>query len=474
VGLYIDETGVVERQSVLAAVQGGTVTDTAATNLKMTSTGDYFNGVMFTGDANYTLYSPVLNFTGNGHDDFGGFGAAIRVAGTSNVTINKARIITDGVTRSAIWVGGEATAVVNDSHIETGLGVLPADWLGGPFPPGTGGSMLTVPWMLGISGNCRSTSVVAKGDATYNNCYIEAQQWGALSTDMCQGGHLTANNCYIKTVESGYGAYNDQQCDDYFDHCTFDVPDYGLIHTGPGTSTFTNGTVVNSDRWGIMFHGGAPGTVNINKGSTFNPGLTCFLMKTGFPTFNIDGAQLNPGNGIIMQAMMSDDPGSPDQSGGDTNVDANFSNMSMKGDLVNTMTEKGNLNIKLTNATVQGAITTGTQKELGVFPRTMDARDDIGMLENTYKATSGPYGLTLNMDTQSKWVVTKTSYLTSLTFGKAGQIAAPAGYKLSMTVNGKPALVKPGTYTGAIAIKVLPLATFGGTSLGPVLPPVSD
>jgi hypothetical protein len=472
-GLYVDDTGVVTAKSVIAAIQAGTVTSTHASGLAMTSTGDYFNGLMFMGDANYTLYNPVLKLTGNGHDDFGGFGAAIRVAGTANVTINKATIITDGVTRSAVWVGGEGTTVVNDSYIKTGLGELPADWLGGPFPPGKGGSMLTVPWMLGISGNCRSTSVVAKGSATYNNCYIEAQRWGALSTDMCQDGHLTANNCYIKVVEDGYGAYNDQQCTDYFDHCTFDVPDYGLIHTGPGTSTFTNGTIVNSDRWGIMFHGGAPGTVNINKGTVFNTGLTCFLMKTSFPTFNVDDAVLNPANGIILHAMVSDDPMSPDQSGGDTNIDANFSNMSMKGDIINSMPDKGNVNVRLSNVTMTGAISTATQEFLGVYPRTIDARDDIGMVSATLAAVNAKYGVTVSVDKDSVWYVTKTSYLNSLTFD-LGTLRPAPGFRLSMTVNGKPTLLQPGTYTGAIVLKVTPLSVFGGTSLSPMLLPVTD
>ncbi len=471
-GLYIDG-GVVKAKSVLAAVQAGTVTDTYASGLKMTSTGDYFNGVMFMGDSNYVLYNPMLSFTGNGHDDFGGFGAAIRVAGTSNVTINRATIITDGVTRSAVWVGGEGTAIVNDSRIETGLGTLPADWLGGPFPPGTGGSMLTVPWMLGISGNCRATSVVSSGSATYNNCYIQAQQWGALSTDMCRGGKLTANNSMIKVLESGYGAYNDQQCDDYFDKTTFDVPDYGLIHTGPGTSTFTNQCVVNSDRWGIMFHGGAPGTVNINKGSVFNTGLTTFLMKNSYPTLNIDNAALNPGNGIILHSMLSDDPMSPDQSGGDTAIDANFSNMTVTGDIVNTNTTKCDVNVKLTNVVMTGAITTGTQQFLGVYPRTMDTRTDIGMVSTTYAPTSDAYGITASVDAGSTWVVTKTSYLTSLSFGLGG-IQAPAGYRISLTVNGKPMGFKPGSYMGAIVVKVTPVGVFGGTSLSPQVLPVTE
>jgi hypothetical protein len=445
--LYIDDTGIVPGKSVMSAVKGGPVTATSAKNLRLKSTGDYFNGVMTMGAVKYTLWSPKIDFVGNGHDDFGGFGAAVRVAGTSNVTIDKASITTDGVVRSAVWVGDNATVTVNDSTIKTGLGTLPADWLGGPFPPGTGGSMLTVPWMLGISGNCRATSVVANGHAYYNNSYIEAQQWGALSTDMCRGASLTAKNCTIVVKESGYGAYSDQQVDDTFVRCTFKVPDYGVIMTGPGTTTFTDKTVVDSKRWGIMFHGGAPGTVIVDKGSVFNTGLTTFLLKNSYPTFNIDNAQLNPKNGIILHAMLSDDPMSPDQSGGDTNVDANFSNMMMRGDIVHTNTTKCNVNVTLTKAILAGAISTGTQEFLGTYPRTPEDRDDIGMVKATYASTSDAYGLKLVVNGEGKWIVTKTSYLNSLLVNAGGTIVG------HVTVDGVPTAITPGTlYTGAITV----------------------
>jgi hypothetical protein len=444
--LYIDG-GVVADKSVMAAVKGGPVKSTYAKNLRITSTGDYFNGVMVMGNSKYTLWGPRLSFTGNGHDDFGGFGAAVRVAGTSDVTIDKGRIVTDGVVRSAVWVGDNAKVTVNDSSIQTGLGVLPADWLGGPFPPGTGGSMLTVPWMLGISGNCRATSVVSTGDAYYNNCFIQAQQWGALSTDMCFGASLTVTNSKIKVIESGYGAYADMQVDDTFIHCTFDVPDYGVIHTGPGTTTFTKATVVNSKRWGVMFHGGAPGTVVVDKGSAFNTGLTTFLLKNSYPTFEIDSAKLSPANGIILHAMLSDDPMSPDQSGGDTDVDADFSNMAMQGDIVNTNTTKCNVNVTLTKASITGAISTGTQEFLGVYPRTPEDRDDIGMVKATYAPTADAFGVKVVINDGGMWVVTETSYLTSLQVNTGGVLEG------DVTVNGVPTTLVPGTvYTGAIVV----------------------
>ena len=45
-------------KSVMAAVKGGPVKSTYAKNLRITSTGDYFNGVMVMGNSKYTLWGP--------------------------------------------------------------------------------------------------------------------------------------------------------------------------------------------------------------------------------------------------------------------------------------------------------------------------------------------------------------------------------------------------------------------------------
>ena len=69
-------------------------------------------------------------------------------------------------------------------------------------------------------------------------------------------------------------------------------------------------TVVNSDRFGIMWHGG--GTVDISGGTIFNTGETTFLDKGQNIAITVDGskgAKLNPGNGVILQLMDDDDPG---------------------------------------------------------------------------------------------------------------------------------------------------------------------
>jgi hypothetical protein len=81
-GLYVDNTGVVSAKSVLASVVGGQVSNSYAKNIKITSTGEAFNGVYVT-DGDYTLENPRFVFTGNGRSDFVGYGAAIVGTGTN-------------------------------------------------------------------------------------------------------------------------------------------------------------------------------------------------------------------------------------------------------------------------------------------------------------------------------------------------------------------------------------------------------
>ena len=69
-------------------------------------------------------------------------------------------------------------------------------------------------------------------------------------------------------------------------------------------------TVVNSDRFGIMWHGG--GGLDVGGGTIFNTAETTLLDKGQAIQITVDGsrgAKLNPGNGVILQIKDDDDPG---------------------------------------------------------------------------------------------------------------------------------------------------------------------
>ena len=235
--VYVENGKYIAEKSVATIVTEGTVTDTAAENVKITSNEGKFNGIIVTGDSksSYSIVNPIITLTGNGGDDASGLGHGIMASGKAEVTVKNAKITNTGANRSAVFVSGEGIVHVDDSEIETHTG--PKDDTGSAFS--AGGIMMAGPWLLGITGNVRATNIVENGTAYYTNTHIKSQAWGALSTDGPVKVRLYATKCLIETVESGYGAYAIGDCLDYFSACTINVVDYGLILCDNAQVTFT-------------------------------------------------------------------------------------------------------------------------------------------------------------------------------------------------------------------------------------------
>lgn len=468
--IYIDGGMYVPEKSVPAAVVNGKVTNTSATDISISSVGKDFNGIIITGDSEYSISNLKIDFDGG---DQGNNGAGVTSGGNADVTINNASIISKGVQRAGIVVGGNSTMHVNDSYIEAHDGTLLEQ-----FARMEDSNSMEVPWVLGFIGNNRATNVVQNGTAYYNNTRVKTQKWGCLSTDAAQTVRLYATNCRLEAVESGYGAYADRGCTDLFDGCRFDVKDYGFITSG-GSGTFTNGTIVNSARFGVMAHGS--GTIIIDGGSEFNTKKAAIQVKSAKPTILVDNAELNPENGIILEAIVNDDPwksgmpGSsmpggtpaggapagampgPGVSDSSTDVNAGFKNVTLKGDIVSSMTGEGDVVVTFENAAITGAITTATSKSQADIDGVKIAKKYyyyIGEVSHTYCAIDDKYGMKVSLDGNSSWIVDKTSYLTALTIAEGASVKAPEGANLIMTVNGIKKAIGAGSYNGKIVLEV--------------------
>src|SRR5271168_2207259 len=365
--VYVDDGRYAVEKSVAAAVVGGQVTDAAATNISITSNEEKFNGIIVTGNSRYAVENPKISLNGNGND-FAGLGAAIMSSGKADVTVERANITTRGAVRTGVFVGGNSTMRVNDSSIEVFNGTLPAGY---KFNIDAG-KMMEVPWMLGLSGNVRATMLVDHGTVYYNHSHIKAQAWGALSTDGPGVFRMYVTDSLIETVDSGYGAYSIGDSLDRFSHCTFNVADIGLIIAADGSAIFTDGTVLNSRRFGVVMHSGiGGGTLTIDKGSVFNTRSTAIQVKGRGTQIIIDDAKINAANSIILQAMINDDPmaptgpfpgapGSADAPGSAVSsaVTATFRNVALKGDIINSRTSQGDMGLTFENARITGSITT--------------------------------------------------------------------------------------------------------------------
>ncbi|MDR3337903.1 MAG: hypothetical protein LBT16_11950, partial [Treponema sp.] len=326
--LLVDDDGVSSGKSVKDAVISGEYDNNSATGVNIISNGENFNGIIVTGNKEYTIKDAVIRMTGNGGNDFKGFGAAILAVGKSKVVVDNADIETRGVVRTALVAGQGAKVLVKNSVFVTRDGVQDPGYVGTVDTAG----MKSVPWMLGLDGNCRATNLLNDAVITYYNSDISAEKWGVLSTDENDGLTLTAVNSTVKiTGNSGYGTYSIGDTQVTFAGVELTVPDYAAICANGGSSvTFTSSdaaniagiygldgetvtskkTVINTQRFGVMYHSSSgTGVTKINSGTELHTGLTTFLVKGCPANIEADGAVITSGSKVILQLMDNDDAG---------------------------------------------------------------------------------------------------------------------------------------------------------------------
>jgi len=378
--LYLDKTGVVAAKSVLPAAGNYKLSNGILTGAKITSVGENFNGIFVAGGT-YTIKDAVIDFTGNGGDDFDGFGAAVMAAGNDTTLIlDGAKIKSHGAARPTVVATRNSTVIVKNSTLQAMNGILPADYV----PNVTLGEMRAVPWMLGLSGNCRATNLLGKNTtATYINSSISSESWGVLSADGDDESQepaedngrkeklIAINSKITNTGKVGYGNYFTAS---YYG-CEINVGDYASIGGGiyaasnPETISKLNaeykfgltpeelkalprtGTHVTSGRFGAMVQS----SVKVMDDTIFDTEKAVFLVKGAAADINVDGskgARLNSKNGIIIQILENDDPmgiaaiyrepSDPEKakdfdvtSVNKSDVTAAFSNIALKGDIYN-------------------------------------------------------------------------------------------------------------------------------------------
>ncbi|WP_416985291.1 hypothetical protein [Streptomyces sp. T028] len=506
--IYIDADGVDEAKSVPSDVRGGTITDTEASNIQLLSNGEAFNGVYVTGGGSYTLTNPKIAFDGNGRCDFIGYGASVVGTGDgTTLVLDGATISNVGVVRTAVIADATANVIVKNSTLHCADGVVPDE-----YPTaGTGDTryMITVPWMLGLSGNVRTTNLLgASTRASYINSTISSEKWGALSVDGGSYCTLTAINSTIaNTGGQGYGSYAIGNVTEHFLGCTFDVGDYALIHWGAsahyGDSTADavadlndsleigltsaelsaldeKSTVVNSGRFMVLWY--AAGSVTIDGGTEVNTGETTFMCKAVAGSVTVDGSEgatISAGNGVIFQLMDTDRPssvsvsgkawktetigtytepsGSPTKSSSwvttssqSTDAKGTFTDIELTGDFYNSVWGGGNASLQGQNLSLSF-----TRSSIEGVISASTAKHSVSTITSAEyreisEVTNTPSavvnnGVLVTLGTGSSWTVTGTSYLSALTLASDATVTAPSGKTVTLTVNGTATTLKAGT-----------------------------
>ena len=369
-GVCIENGKVVESKSVLPAVKGE-FGDGWAKNVEIVARNNNFDGIYVSEDGEYTIDGVKIDFEGNGDNDFIGYGAAVCAYGSGKITVNNADIKVRGSARNSFFAGGNCTLVVNDSKFENFDGALQPTYEDNVMP----GNMRRVPWMLGLRGNNRASNLADYANAYYNNCELRSYGWGVMSTDGVRVCRLNMKDCLIEvTGPSGYGAFSIGDCIDTFDNCTVNTNDYALIVANETASgEFKNGTVINSGRFGCMFFRNEGGFMKVNSGSVVNTEKATFLVKGCAPTIEVDGAELNTKNGVILQLINTDDPGNPagyymDPKEEDKYVEGRDLYSAKKGDDVLAVFKNVTLKGSIYNGTTEVEGDTGPKMSMGPPP----------------------------------------------------------------------------------------------------------
>ena len=424
--VYITEEGLQEGQSVLSAAVGGEVTDTTVKGVTIESndvTG--MAGIRAGGSAVVEVEDVVINFTGNGGNDFMGAGAALAATDGATLIARNVTATVDGWVRGCTFAGGQARLEVYDSTFICDAGEYDPD----SYVAGAG--MSQPPNGLGVYGNNRLNNMVHDADEYFERVTFISRNWGALGVDAVTDGTLTCVDCDIIVTESGYGAYSIGPCVDTFTGCRFDITG-GVIAFAAveGTVILNGGTIANSDRYGIVTHQamGATSTIKVLENSEINSAYCGIMVKGRSSNIEIgDGATINTyETGIILQAQDNDDTGAGSVNS-EALVDVDIHDTALEGDIVMSMAplagSTSTMDVTLTNATITGAIST-SNSTLAIPDGniSIDNIMSVGMITNEYGVREDECHLNVTLTNGSVWNVTETSYVCELTVDETSTI----------------------------------------------------
>lgn len=365
--IWVDKDGIVEDRSVTAALRGGEPTQTELTDAELHTTSDDFALLVLDG-GEYTLknikVSAPSQADGKTTNDFSGIGALVNCWAGSKLVMENVEMDVTGCIRPCVFVDNNSHVLVKNSHLHS---------LGGTNYEGCRSvasisDCASVPWVLGLTGNCRATQLMGNcASATYVNCDIASGNWGALSTD--NGADVTLTlidsrtenktmdeaNPYTRRFGSGYASYIISNARERFYGAQLNAGTYiGICRGGHAEYRSSNGTfsitpmmhvltgrpkewnfyaeewlepfdtrpetkpvfegiegkgqitVARSDGFGWMAHG-SDNEIVVTDGTVVETDSAVFLHKAGNVRFVIDNAKVSSADKVLVQLIDDDD-----------------------------------------------------------------------------------------------------------------------------------------------------------------------
>lgn len=504
-------------QTVPAILQGGSAGDGKTEGVYMASSEESFNGIIVTGGGEYTVKGVKADFEGFGDNDFLGVGCVLTVVDDAKVTVEDCDFTLSGVTRCALHVGGHSDVLVKNTKMENispeadwpgsfswQVGFCGNNRLAQLTDVGNvvydNCDLKTNGWgILSIDGSDDSIKMVVKNsrmelsgprahgygafcigenEIIFDNCDVDVFGYPMLLMGMEGLGRASILNSRITGRRFGAMVIDD-------DNSVFTIKN-SSFKTGKSTLCIkASATTIDIDNTAMEPGNGTIVQLMDPDESGMN------VVEHRIPVGEVDTAI--PGRDLSAASLTED-------------VVMNLSNCDLKGNFYNSTTNirayqrdaKGgmgvfhdttvgimqmfeldhapgeelppmgpaarhngddlrgpkNLGLNLVNTRVEGIISSADQKYRdGLTVILEDERMELGNITQTAAPTVNN-GVCVSLDKDSAWTVTGASYITALTLAEGAAVSAPAGKRLSVTVDGKAVELKAGSYAGKIELTV--------------------
>jgi hypothetical protein len=363
--------------------------------LRIVSTRDQVNGLIVRGRGQTTLKGARIEIRGRGKSDFDGIAAGVLVKDGATLELRDAKVVTRGVVAAAITATDQSTLRVKRSHLIAEGGSLPSG-----YTRRIGPGMMEPPTPLGISGTARTTLALGAAKAYYEDTVIEAEAWGALSTDAARGAVLQADRCTILVRRSGYGTYADNGASVILNDSTMRVPTFGGVIAGQASLALNR---VKSESQGntVMIHSvmGQPGevaTLNISGGDLHSRNAA-IVVKSANADIRVDQAVIRADNGDLLLGVVNDDGfATKTQGAAVPGIRALISRSRLQGNLVHLDGDRA-MRVSLQASALTGRV----------------------------------QGVELSLDSGSRWTATADSSVTLAAGTTLAQLDAPAGVTIT-------------------------------------------
>lgn len=332
---------------------GGTVEGQTISDLKVVAYETPEGGVYAEGAETDAVVENAVIYCENAGKGVGGPDTAVSVRNGANLTIRNSVIDTIGKNRFCTTAEYGSKLRVYDSvlyahGIPYGEGYAPVS-----------GLMATPPPALEIGGNARTHCTMTNSYSYFYNSKIICEGWAALSTEGAEGFvYLEANDCDVICTKSGYGAYADPDCHDYFNRCNFDIAAMAAIIAGEADMTF-NDCDVKCGSYFVLFHNvnGVPeevGTMTVN-GGCISSEKDIALVKSQNTILDLNGCEVHAGNGVLIHTIINDDPCRTIPNDHPYGNNVILTDMNVAGDCIHEDTER-QMWIELHSTILKGAV----------------------------------------------------------------------------------------------------------------------